>query len=212
MHRLALTTCSFCLRHTQIAKGRWRLTHTRLPLLRRSDGPTGTRWIRTRRRFKIEVKLRDWIGQHIYVTGDYEPAIVNLIGSLASEGDIVVDAGANIGFHTLTLSRRAVPSGKVIALEPIPSTCAGLRRTLAANGVVNAEVHEIALSDRPHIVVEVSRKYLRQLGFSKVSLCSMLLVLGYRIPDITAGRPLPMRWDPTGWPDQFNPLFSVEAL
>lgn len=37
-------------------------------------------------------------------------------------GDWVIDVGANIGTYTMALSRLVVPEGRVIALEPIPST------------------------------------------------------------------------------------------
>ena len=45
-----------------------------------------------------------------------------VVKHLIQPGDIVIDAGANIGYVTLLLSRWVGRSGKVISFEPIPQT------------------------------------------------------------------------------------------
>ena len=62
-------------------------------------------------------------------------------------GSVVVDAGANIGFFALRVAR-ACPGVRLIALEPAPDTCALLRHNLAAAGLVDAEVRQVALGEQ----------------------------------------------------------------
>ncbi len=50
------------------------------------------------------------------VSADYEPIVRGLLSPNTSE--IIIDVGANIGRHTVWLSRRVGPSGLVIAIEP----------------------------------------------------------------------------------------------
>jgi FkbM family methyltransferase len=50
-----------------------------------------------------------------------EPEYLNL-SDFVSEGDWVVDVGANIGHYTLRLSELVKSSGRVFAFEPIPLT------------------------------------------------------------------------------------------
>ncbi len=51
------------------------------------------------------------------------------------EGDVCVDAGANIGYFSLLFAQRVAPSGKVIAIEAAPDTVRRLRANLELNGV-----------------------------------------------------------------------------
>lgn len=59
---------------------------------------------------------------------------------------VVGDIGANVGLHTLLLSRLA-SEGHVHAFEPT-ETARLLRKNLAAAGTRNVTVHEVALGDR----------------------------------------------------------------
>jgi FkbM family methyltransferase len=50
------------------------------------------------------------------------------------EGDVCVDAGANIGYFSLLFAQRVAPSGKVIAIEAAPDTARRLRANVELNG------------------------------------------------------------------------------
>jgi FkbM family methyltransferase len=73
-----------------------------------------TRWLRFRRAF--EPVLSEFILQHV------------------QEGDVCVDAGANIGYFTLLFAKRVAPSGKVIAIEAAPGIARRLRANVELNG------------------------------------------------------------------------------
>lgn len=147
LERISIRLVAWYLRHSPFSKGRWRLTDDFLPRLREVGGGMGERVITTRHGFKMSVDLGEWIGQHIYMTGSYEPATTRLMSLLLQEGNTMIDVGANIGFFALLAFSKVGPSGKVVAFEPVPSTCAALRANLAQNPCADVVVHEIALSN-----------------------------------------------------------------
>lgn len=147
LQQLAITIVAAYLRNTPLSKGRYRLVHTFLPLLREIGERMGQRLVTTRPGFKLNLNLAEWISQHIYMTGNFEPPTARLITSLLHDGDTMIDVGANIGFFTLLASRKVGALGKIIAFEPVSSTCAALRNNLSINGTVNVNVQEIALSN-----------------------------------------------------------------
>src|SRR5690606_34858412 len=69
--------------------------------------------------FKINVNTANYIDACIYYTGDYEPYLKKHFVKYIKEGDVVLDVGANIGFHTLYFAELVGTSGKVFAIEPI---------------------------------------------------------------------------------------------
>ncbi len=71
-----------------------------------------------------------------------------LMSKFISEGDIVLDIGANIGTTTLSLSKNVSDSGKVIAFEPqdIVSQC--LQTNLTLNDITNVSVFNTAVSNQ----------------------------------------------------------------
>jgi FkbM family methyltransferase len=66
--------------------------------------------------------------------GAVEPVLSEFILRHVQEGDVCVDAGANVGYFSLLLARRVGPSGKVIAVEPAPDNLRRLRANLDLNG------------------------------------------------------------------------------
>ncbi len=69
-----------------------------------------------------------------------------VVGRLLRPGDLVVDAGANVGYVSLLLARWVGPAGRVHSFEPIPETCALLRHNMRALGLDQVTVHGVALS------------------------------------------------------------------
>lgn len=65
---------------------------------------------------------------------------------LVKPGDVVVDAGANIGYVTCLLSRWVGPDGRVVSIEPVPETFGILSSNIRKLGLRNVELHNCALS------------------------------------------------------------------
>lgn len=59
-----------------------------------------------------------YVGRSMITYGEWGEAEVRLFKKLLRPGDVVVEAGANIGSHTIPLSRIVGHSGKVFAFEP----------------------------------------------------------------------------------------------
>jgi FkbM family methyltransferase len=82
-----------------------------------------------------------------YSHGDYEPHETALMARVVSPGWIVVDAGANFGWHAVHLSKLVGPEGRVISFEPIPRTFKELKANAALNACDNLEARQEALGD-----------------------------------------------------------------
>jgi len=81
-------------------------------------------------------------------SGEFEPHLVEFFGRAVPEGGTVIDIGANIGVHTLALSR-IVGGGRVVAVEPAPANLRHLEWNIAANDCSNVTVAAVGLSDEP---------------------------------------------------------------
>lgn len=63
-------------------------------------------------------------------------------------GDWAVDLGANVGNYTARLSELVGPSGRVVAIEPVPETFELLASNLARFPLRNVTLLNLAASDR----------------------------------------------------------------
>ena len=62
--------------------------------------------------------LHEGIDFAVYLFGIYEKELTTAFARLLKPGDVVIDAGANVGIHTLKLAQLVSPGGKVLAFEP----------------------------------------------------------------------------------------------
>ena len=76
--------------------------------------------------------------------GEYCEAEADIFRQLVQRGATVLEAGANIGTHTLMLARACAP-GRLIAFEPQQRIFQLLCANLAANGVANVSAFPEAL-------------------------------------------------------------------
>ena len=77
---------------------------------------------------------------HVFIADEYD-----FLLSRISAGDVVIDAGANIGCFALRAALRVGPRGVVIAVEPEPSNVACLKGNIQLNAMSNVIVVERAL-------------------------------------------------------------------
>jgi FkbM family methyltransferase len=92
--------------------------------------------------------LPDIIQRHIYFFGIWEPVITEYFDKALSEGDIFIDVGANIGYHSLLASMRVGPRGKIYAIEASPTIFARLCQNISDNAVSNVIPLNVAATDR----------------------------------------------------------------
>jgi FkbM family methyltransferase len=103
-------------------------------------------WQRMFKRFSAErgypAHINDDIFRLVYSYGsrydradkrEYEPDIYNAFVKDISEGTVVFDIGAHVGFFTLAASKRVGRRGFVYAFEPAPETAAILKQHVSFN-------------------------------------------------------------------------------
>ena len=99
--------------------------------------------------FKLYIhKGKDLLSDSLLISKEYEPVETKVIKGLVREDDVVVDAGANIGYYTILLSRAVGPNGKVYAFEPGKECFNLLKKNVKENSCNNVILINKALSSR----------------------------------------------------------------
>lgn len=115
--------------------------------------------------------------------GSYEHSKQQLFQQKVSTGSVVLDVGANVGFYTLLASVLVGDSGKVFAIEPLPSNPTLLKRHVALNRLKNVTVIDGAASDRSGIA---SFAQVENNCMGKLSSDGNLVVKTFTIDDLIA--------------------------
>jgi FkbM family methyltransferase len=126
-----------------------------------------------------------------------EPELIHVLFRALKPGDLAVDAGANVGFFTVIMSKLVGPAGKVIAVEPDTRNLALLRKNLEINECTNVEIVERPLSNDEYQLpfyesVENGQSSLylaadagTHVGASALRLTTTLgAILGKRVPSL----------------------------
>jgi len=93
--------------------------------------------------------VRPFCDDLYHVLPTREPEVLAAICEILREGDIFIDAGANIGFYSVVGANQVGRTGRVLAVEMMPDTVERLRITLDMNGVADrVSVLPFALSER----------------------------------------------------------------
>jgi len=107
--------------------------------------------------YPTNISLRLWVsklrGLTIYETDE------NFLRSYLRPGDVVVDVGANIGFHTLISSVTTGERGRVYSIEAHPRTYKALCGNIEFNGFYNIKTYNLAIGERQgHIAFSDKRQ------------------------------------------------------
>jgi FkbM family methyltransferase len=85
--------------------------------------------------------------------GAYEPHVAATLDRLLGPGDVFVDVGVNVGYHTVRAARSVGPGGRVVAVEANPENARLIAHTIGVNAMTNVELVPVALSGhRGHVV------------------------------------------------------------
>lgn len=87
---------------------------------------------------------QDMIQRYVYVFGVWEPNLTAWLRTRPLLGRTFVDVGANVGYFTMLGSRLVGGHGRVVAVEPLPTTFAQLQENLRRNGLGNVRAVEVA--------------------------------------------------------------------
>lgn len=83
--------------------------------------------------------------------GKYEETEAKIMEQKISKGDIVIDAGANIGLHTLNMAKIVGKTGKVFAFEPEITNFGILKKNIKLNNYTNIFAEHKAVGEKDGI-------------------------------------------------------------
>jgi FkbM family methyltransferase len=103
----------------------------------------------------FELDLSQGIDFSVFLLGTFEPRTGALLQRLIRPGQVVIDAGANIGVHTLKMAQLVGPQGRAIACEPTDFAFRKLVRNVELNPALASRITLLQLflgpGDRHHV-------------------------------------------------------------
>jgi FkbM family methyltransferase len=111
-----------------------------------------------------------YIGGALERYGEYAEIEFELLAKYIKPGHVVIEAGANIGTHTVPLAKLVGNAGRVLAFEPQRIINQMLCGNLAINAIWNVSVQQVALSDRIGMMAVPPVDYSAPGNFGAVSL------------------------------------------
>lgn len=115
--------------------------------LAKNAQPAWTEPVTVKRRYgTYRLDLNDMVGREIYCD-TYEPCESRVVRKMIQAGWTCVDAGANIGYFSILLSKLVGPTGRVYSFEPSPDNLESLATNLRLSEAANVTVQAAALSD-----------------------------------------------------------------
>ena len=115
-------------------------------------------------------KRDSWVGRSLDLFGEWEEALVASISDYVSEGDVVVDVGANIGAYTVPMSKMVGQSGRVVSFEPQRIISQMLTANVALNELTNVGVFNSGVGNDNSPLEVPDVLYNNEANFGAISL------------------------------------------
>jgi len=96
-------------------------------------------------RMLVDPMSDPWVETSLYKHGTYEEGTLDVLKQFLHEGDVFIDAGANIGVMSLTASLLVGSKGSVFAFEPAKETFEILKKNIGLNARMNIRAFRVAL-------------------------------------------------------------------
>ena len=90
-----------------------------------------------------------YIGRSLELYREFSALETSVFDQILTEGQLVIEAGSNIGVHTLFMARKVGEQGRVLAFEPQRLVFQALCGNMALNSITNAFCWNMGLSDTP---------------------------------------------------------------
>jgi FkbM family methyltransferase len=104
--------------------------------------------VRTNNNRLVRVDLRDeFISPALYLTGEVDAHLLNLIGCVDLKGSVCLDIGANLGMFSLAMSDAVGKEGTVYAFEPEAHNFNLLCHNLKVNNAANVVARPVAIGE-----------------------------------------------------------------
>lgn len=111
-----------------------------------------------------------YIGRALIAYGEFSELEWTLLQRYCRPENVVIEVGANIGAHTVTIARAVGAAGRVVAIEPQPAVFQALCANLALNCVLNVDPLNIGCADSAHTLAVPALDYAQEGNFGGVSL------------------------------------------
>ena len=111
-----------------------------------------------------------FVSKSIEVYGEWSFGEIELLTQILTKSDNIVEAGANIGAHTVFLAKDIVPDGKVFAFEPRRIIFQNLCGNLAVNGIENVHAFQCGLGKEAENQTEAKIDFSSKLNAGGYSL------------------------------------------
>jgi FkbM family methyltransferase len=134
-----------------------------------SDGDLN-RLLRGRHGLTLYNKHDQYVGRSLELYGEFSQLEVELFAQVIRPGQFVVEAGANIGVHTVPLARLVGESGQVHAWEPQRVVFQALCANVALAGLTNVRCHHAAVGEIAGEIVIPPLDYRRANNFGGLGL------------------------------------------
>lgn len=96
--------------------------------------------------FRLWVDRRDVsVSAVILDRRGWEPHVDSVLADVLRPGDVFVDVGANVGYHTFLAASLVGAGGAVVAIEPSAENCRLLWLSKHENGAEQVSIHALAL-------------------------------------------------------------------
>ena len=111
-----------------------------------------------------------FVSKSLEVYGEWSFGEIELLAQILTKSDNIVEAGANIGAHTVFLAKDIVPDGKVFAFEPRRIIFQNLCGNLAVNGIENVHAFQCGLGNEAESQTEAKIDFSSKLNAGGYSL------------------------------------------
>ena len=125
--------------------------------------------IEARHGYYVYNKNDVYIGKSIEKYGEFSHLEAKLFEQICKEGDIVIEVGANIGAHTVYLSK-LVGKGVVFAFEPQRLVFQNLCANLAINSISNVFAYQEAVGEENGNIVIPECDFRKNNNFGGINI------------------------------------------
>lgn len=132
--------------------------------------------------FNVVVPCRDgtfianqndvYVGRSLIKYGEFSYHEMVLFRALCEPGDVIIEAGANIGAHTVGLAKIAGYEGRVVAIEPQITLYQNLCGNISINSLTNVDCLNLALSNEAGTALVPHYNYAAENNYGGVAMDS----------------------------------------
>lgn len=141
------------------------------------------RLVRGRHGLTLYNKHDKYIGRSIELYGEFSQGEVEVFAQIVHPGQTVIEAGANIGSHTVPLARLVGTAGGVYAFEPQRVMFQTLCANVALAGLTNVHCQQAAFGEAAGEIILPAIDYRKENNFGGLSLGEY--VQGEKVPVVT---------------------------